>query len=543
MTSADGTAVITKLVLKNFRRFRDSTIAFTPGLNLLVGDNESGKTSVLQAINLALTSRWQGKYLNAELAPHFLNAETMAEYLAALAKGMNPEPPELVIELFLAESDDTAALKGTNYSLQEDAPGLRLTAALDPDYEAEYQTFISQPSKVKSVPTEYYRVDWCDFAQRVVNSRSVQVSASVIDAARIRLQSGADFYLQQIITNSLDPRERAKLARAYRSFQEAFADDPAIDRLNAALGAGQDSITDKKLTMEINASQSNQWDSALAPHVDRLPLHVSGSGEQNKLKILLALARKINDTHLILIEEPENHLSFSSLNQLVEKISGKCADRQVIISTHSSYVINKLGLERLMLLSGNAVTRTSDLSDATQKYFRKLSGYDTLRLVLAKAALLVEGPSDELIVQRAYLDRYGKRPIEDGIDVINVRGLSAPRFLDLAVQLERRTAVVTDNDGDYAGKVDARYQDYAAFDFITLHRSDDNTLKTLEPQLVAANDLEALSRALNRDFGSKLDAVTYMATYKTDAALALHDTTETLNMPAYIRKAIDDINP
>ena len=542
MTIPAESGVITKVVIKNFRRFRDSTIEFTAGLNILVGDNESGKTTVLEAINLALTSRWQGKYLSAELSPHFFNADAAAEYLDGLVKGTNPAPPELVIELFLSESSETAALKGTNNSLREDAPGVRLTASLNPDFAEEYKAFIVDPTKVKSVPTEYYRVDWYDFAQRIVNSRSIKVTASVIDASRIRLQSGADFYLQQIITDSLDPKERAQLARAYRSFQEAFADDPAISLINTALDASQDSITDKKLTMEINASQSNQWESALAPHLDRLPFHLSGSGEQSRLKILLALARKIEDSHLILIEEPENHLSFSSLNQLIEKISAKCAERQVIISTHSSYVINKLGLERLMLLGGDVVTRTSELPRTTQEYFRKLSGYDTLRLVLAKTVILVEGPSDELVVQRAYRDKYGKRPIEDGVDVINVRGLSAKRFLDLAVPLKRRTAVVTDNDGDYANKVDVKYKDYSAHDFITLHRSEDNAHTTLEPQLVAANDLDVINRALGMSFESKDDATAYMTGSKTDAALILHDTTEVVTMPAYIQEAVDDID-
>ena len=496
---------------------------------------------MLEAINLALTSRWQGKYLSAELSPHFLNADAVAEYLNGLKQGTNPEPPELVIELFLAESPDTSTLKGTNNSLKEDSPGLRLTASLDPEFDLEYKAFVADAATVRSVPTEYYRVDWYSFRGLPVNPRAIKVSASVIDASRIRLQSGADFYLQQIITGSLNPKERAQLARAYRSFQEAFAEDPAIGTINAALDASQDSITDKMLTMEINASQANQWDSALAPHLDRLPLHVSGSGEQNKLKILLALARKIEDSHLILIEEPENHLSFSSLNQLVEKISTKCAERQVLISTHSSYVINKLGLERLMLLSNDTVTRTSTLPATTQDYFRKLSGYDTLRLVLAKAVILVEGPSDELIVQRAYRDKYGKRPIENGIDIINVRGLSARRFLDLAVPLKRRTAVVTDNDGDHAKKVDEKYQDYDGHAFVTIYRSDDDTLETLEPQLLAANGLDLINRALGQSFTTEDDARAYMKNNKTDTALALHDSTEALTMPAYIQEAINGV--
>lgn len=536
-------AVITKVLMKNFRRFRDATIEFTPGLNMLVGDNEAGKSTLLEAINLALTSRWQGKYLTAELSPHFINAEAVEQYLSGVAAGQNPSAPEILIELYLTETSETAPLKGTNNSLGEDAPGLRLTAVFDPDFADEYDAFISKPKDVKSVPTEYYRVDWYDFAHRVVNSRAVKVTASLIDASRIRLQSGADYFLQKIINDSLDTRQRAQLARGYRSLQETFATDPAIRAINAALDSRQDSITDKRLTMEINTSQSNQWESALAPHLDRLPVHMSGSGEQNKLKILLALTRKVEDAHLILIEEPENHLSFSSLNQLIERISSKCQERQVIISTHSSYVINKLGLEKLMLLSGDSVTRTSDLPSQTQYYFKKLSGYDTLRLVLAKAVVLVEGPSDELIVQRAYHDRHGKRPIEDGVDVINVRGLSAKRFLDLAVPLRRRTIVVTDNDGDYVKNVDEKYAEYAQHAFITIARSQNNDLPTLEPQLASANGLELVNRVLGRSFAAMTDAVAHMTSSnnKTDVALAFHDTDEELVMPQYIQDAVDGI--
>jgi len=535
--------VVTKLIMKNFRRFRDTVIEFTSGLNIIVGDNDAGKSTVLEAINLALTGRWQGKQFAAEFCSHFINNEATAEYVSGLAAGKRPEPPPVIVELFLAETPATAMLKGTNNSLTEDVPGLRLTATFDPDFADEYAEFIRQPAAVKAVPTEYYRIDWYDFAYRSVNPRALKVTASLIDASRIRLQSGADYYLQRIIRDNLDARQRAQLARSYRSMLERFAEDPAIRTINSALDASKDEITTKELTLETDSSQSNQWDTVLAPHLDRLPLHQSGRGEQNSLKILLALSRKAEDAHVILIEEPENHLSFSSLNQLLERISSKCADRQVIVSTHSSYVLNKLGLERLMLLSANTVTRTTDLPVATQTYFRKLSGYDTLRLVLAKAVILVEGPSDELIVQRAYYDRHGKRPIEDGVDVINVRGLAAMRFLDLAVPLQRRTAVVADNDGDYVKKVDKKYASYLRYPFISVHRSEDNGSPTLEPQMLAANGLEVVNRVLNKSFSSKEEAISYMTndSHKTDIALAFHDTRETLIMPRYIQEAVDAI--
>lgn len=534
--------VIQKVVLKNFRRFRDTTIEFAPGLNILVGDNEAGKSTLLEAVNLALTLRWQGKSFTGELAPHFINLDAAAEYLEDVRDGGALEPPEIVVELYFVESADTVRLKGRNNSLRDDACGLRVVARFDKDsFAEEYMQYVADKDSVKSVPTEYYKVEWYDFGAHSVNPKAIKVTASLIDGSRIRLQSGADYYLQKIITESLDSKQRAQLSRAFRSLQESFADDDAIGAINRALDLSQEKITDKQLTMEINATQANQWESALAPHLDSLPLHLAGSGEQNKLKILLALSRKVEDTHLILIEEPENHLSFSSLNQLIEKIMSKCKERQVIISTHSSYVINKLGLDRLMLLGGVEVIRTANLPEDTQNYFKKLSGYDTLRLVLAKAVILVEGPSDELIIQRAYRDKYHKLPIEDGVDVINVRGLSAKRFLDLAVLLARRVAVVNDNDGDFEKNITTRYADYTAHKFVSIHASDDNNLKTLELQLVASAGLETINAALGKTFATDKEASEYMMDNKTDSALAFFETSESVVWPQYIQEAVDGI--
>lgn len=533
--------MIKKLVLKNFRAFRDSTIEFNEGLNILVGDNEAGKSTVLEAINLGLTSRIIGKYLSAELSPHLFNLEAQREYVDAVHAGTNPELPEVVVELYLEDNADTARLRGSNNSLREDAPGLRVCVSFDSDYSAEYAEFLSEPAKVTSIPVEYFRVDWRDFSEQAVTQRSVKVSSSLIDASHIRLQSGSDYYLQRIIEGSLTERQRVQLARTYRTQQEEFAKDPAIGEINAYLNESKDEITSKNLTMEVDASHSSAWETTLTPHLDELPFQLSGNGEQNMLKILLALSRKIDESHVILIEEPENHLSFSSLNQLIDKIAVKCAGRQVIITTHSSYVLNKLGLEQLMLLSSQKVTRLKDLPSDTQTYFMKLSGYDTLRLVLAKKVVLVEGPSDELIVQKAYFDKYGHRPMADGVDVINIRGLSFKRFLDIAALLGRQTVVVTDNDGDPAA-VDDKYEAYAGVSTIKVCRGSDAAFPTLEPQLVAANDLATMNRLLGRTEVSVADLVKYMTASgnKTECALRIHEANEVITMPQYIQDAISD---
>ena len=64
-------------------------------------------------------------------------------------------------------------------------------------------------------------------------------------------------------------------------------------------------------------------------------------------------------------------------------------------------------------------------------------------------AILVEGDSDELVVQRAYMDIHnGRLPIQDGIDVMTVGGVTFKRYLEIAQILQKETAVVTDNDGN-----------------------------------------------------------------------------------------------
>src|SRR5690606_38104463 len=99
------------------------------------------------------------------------------------------------------------------------------------------------------------------------------------------------------------------------------------------------------------------------------------------------------------------------------------------------------------------------LKPETKSFFSHLSGYDTLRLILCKKAILVEGDSDELVVQKAYMNvNGGKLPIESGIDVISV-GTAFLRFLEIAEKLNKPVAVVTDNDGDIPA-VELKYENY-----------------------------------------------------------------------------------
>lgn len=48
---------LNELYLNGFRNYREATVAFVPGVNLLVGDNANGKTNLLEAVSYLSTGR------------------------------------------------------------------------------------------------------------------------------------------------------------------------------------------------------------------------------------------------------------------------------------------------------------------------------------------------------------------------------------------------------------------------------------------------------------------------------------------------------
>lgn len=257
---------------------------------------------------------------------------------------------------------------------------------------------------------------------------------------------------------------------------------------------------------------------------------------------MLALERKANESSIILIEEPENHLSFSSLNILLNRIRSKYSGKQIIVTTHDAFVLNKIGLKSLVLLHAKTSAKLKDLSVETQDYFMKLSGYDTLRLILAKKTILVEGPSEELIIQKAYMKTNdGKLPINNGTDVVNVRGLSFLRFLEIAKLLKKHVVVVTDNDGDYENNITNKYKEYSDDKNIKICSPGNNSLTTLEPNLVEVNDISTINTVLDKSFKDNAEAIEYMtkSNNKTSVALKIFESVQDINFPDYINEAIN----
>ncbi|GHV56154.1 ATP-dependent endonuclease [Deltaproteobacteria bacterium] len=545
---------IRKLSIENFKIFENFELEFDDGINILVGDNEIGKSTVIEAIHLALTGILNGKPLNIELTQYLFNNNVVARYLESIKDGRPQEPPEIRIELFFDEIDEFAHLKGQINKNREDAYGIALVIALTDD-SGEYEELLKSKN-IKTLPIEYYDAKWSTFADKFITTKGIPIKSALVDSSLARYQNGSDIYISRIVRQGLERTEVVKISQAHRRMREYFMEDGSVKAINEKLQAGA-SISDKKVALSVELLSKNAWENSLMTYIDEVPFQYIGKGEQCIIKTKLALAdKKAKNASVILMEEPENHLTHTRLSQLIESISKQCGRQQIIISTHSSFVANKLGINNLILLGdGRCHAKVSDLTDGTRNFFKKLSGYDTLRLILSKKTILVEGDSDELIVQRAYMDMHnGKLPIEDGIDVISV-GTSFLRFLEIADKLKKRVAVVTDNDGNIDA-LNKKYKDYIGDNkndhiFISFDKSDHTpnddsrivtyNYNTLENLLLSVNSLKDLNAVFSTLHESDDKLRTYMKSHKTECALAIFEFENKINYPDYILEAIKHV--
>ena len=270
----------------------------------------------------------------------------------------------------------------------------------NPDYADDLAKWAQNPSTI--LPVEYYMDDWRDFADNKITNRPRQLVTAIIDSRTVRSTTGIDYHLREILGDHLEPAERAAISLAYRQVKASMSAD-ALSGVNLRIGALHASLHDRPISLAMDQSARTSWEGAVTPYVDRVPFSMSGQGQQASIKICLAMNRQSDRANFVMAEEPENHLSHTSLAILLSRMASLAGDQQqLFVTTHSSFVLNRLGLNSLLLIGPSEAPRIPDLNPKTVSYFQKLPGYDTLRMVLASKIVLVEGPSDEIIFERIF---------------------------------------------------------------------------------------------------------------------------------------------
>jgi ATPase subunit of ABC transporter with duplicated ATPase domains len=79
-----STMHVRKIKIEGYRTFRKFELDLNQHLNIIVGDNETGKSTLLEAINLVLSCQIDGRNIQYELNPHIFNSVMVNAYFAAL---------------------------------------------------------------------------------------------------------------------------------------------------------------------------------------------------------------------------------------------------------------------------------------------------------------------------------------------------------------------------------------------------------------------------------------------------------------------------
>lgn len=476
-----------------------------------------------------------------ELNPYWFNAKLVADFFAARAAGQASAAPTVDIEIFLENRDEFAPyLLGAHNSDSptSEAAGIRLRIEPNPEYAAEMEAHFVSDTAI--LPVEYYSVDWRTFGDRVLTARPKELTTAIIDSRTIRSSNGVDYHLRQILSDHLKPEDKAQVSLAFRKVKEEMTEQH-LKSVNDDMKQLHGALDDRRISLAMDQSSRTSWDASVTPHVADLPFAMAGQGQQAAIKIALAMSRSADKARVAMIEEPENHLSHTSLNVLVKRIEDLAGnEQQLFITTHSSYLLNRLGLDGMRLVSNGKIATFNDLTGETVNYFKKMPGYDTLRLVLADRFVLVEGPSDEILFERFFRDRTGSRPIEKGIDVFSMRGLSLKRCLELAKVMDKRCAVLRDNDGKAPADLISKLGDLVDGTRRIAFIGEPSLGPTLEPQILTANPDEAQMRKVLH-ITDRADLATSMKNSKTESALRIAESDDDLTPPPYFVNAIEFI--
>lgn len=513
---------IKKLVLKNFKRFRTLELDFDNELNILVGGNEAGKSSVLQALDIVMSaSRSKIEALGLET---LFNRECINEFLAG-GRGIE-DLPEMFIEIFMNGVEDPD-FDGRNNSKGKDAVGIKFICKPVDEYSAEIKAILNEEHD--SFPFEYYAIHLQTFTDDSIFPHKKPLKHVLIDSAQISNDYATNAYTRSMYAAHASAIDRNLHGFEYRRAKSKFRDD-ILKPLNDKLDTYKfDVRTSPKASLEANI---------IITEAD-IPIDSKGKGRQCFIKTEFALRDREHTLDVLLLEEPENHLSHVHMKKLIERIRAS-KQKQLFIATHSSFIATRLNLKKVLILSEEMPTKPATLkglSQGTADFFMKAPDNNVLELALCQKAILVEGDAEFILMDALYKNAApGFSSDADGVHVISVDGTSFKRYLELAALLGNRVAAIRDNDHAYQANCVDSYKDHVSKS-IQIFSDEDNNRHTFEICIYQDNkkicDNEFLAGRV------KLTVEEFMLKNKTDAAFKLLEKHgANLVPPAYIKKAI-----
>ena len=225
---------ITKIKILNYKSIDDAIINLNKDMNIFVGENDAGKSSILEALSAVLMGRINGSGILQSLRPSLFNSNARKNYLESIKKYNNDKeteiesPPTISIEVFL---DDYPDFKGTNNSLGEDVSGIGLEITFDDIYCDLYKDLLLK-GEIEEIPTEFYQVKLYSFKGEMIKPSYLPIKTVFIDTSKKDYSSVVDRLVLNSVSASLTNEEISKLSSEYKANRAKFMQSDTINQIN-----------------------------------------------------------------------------------------------------------------------------------------------------------------------------------------------------------------------------------------------------------------------------------------------------------------------
>ena len=220
--------------------------------------------------------------------------------------------------------------------------------------------------------------------------------------------SGSTRVVASIIDSSLNLKDKAELSKRYNEFFDGIQSLESFRNIYKDIIFQNQSIKDfiNDIKLVPNAKKYKDIIENITLSYGNDMLFQRGLGTRNLIFLLTLYSYFLHNVppifNLVCIEEPESHLDINNLKIAIEffqKAQGKNTLTQLVISTHSNQIMNKLELANVVVFQENdKVSNLSNVNEELVYYLAKRENFDTLNMFYATKLILVEGATEEIYI-------------------------------------------------------------------------------------------------------------------------------------------------